>query len=102
MVIIYRLGYYRRATMSRCVPMDSRLTRDIVKSTISKNVDELEPMNIASLCLLALEMVVGLIFGISYCARRVCGASQRRRREEANDPHDPRDFFEMQLRLVIW
>ena len=98
MVLIYRLGYYRRATMSRCVPVDSRLTRDFVQSAISKDVDELEPMGIASLCLLGLETVVGLIFGVVYCARRACGASQRRRREEANDPHDPRDLFEMQLR----
>ena len=98
MVLIYRLGYYRKATMSRCVPTDSRLTRDVVKATISKNVDELEPMNIASLCLLALETAVGLIFGIVYCARKACGDTRRRRRGEDDDPHDPRDLFEMQLR----
>ena len=100
MVLIYRLGYYRKATMSRCVPTDSRLTRDIVKASISKNVDELEPMNIASLSLLALEVAVGLVYGIICCARKACADSRRQRRGEANDPHDPRDFFEMQLRWI--
>ena len=98
MVLIYRVGYTRRATMSRCVPVDSRLTRDFMKKAISKNVDELEPMNIASLSLLALEVGVGLVLGISFCARKICGASRRRNRDRADDPNDPRDLFEMRLR----
>ena len=101
MVLIYRLGYYRRATMSRCIPADSRLTRDLMQNAISKNVDELEPMNIASLCLLAFETLVGLVVGVIYCLRRSCVATPRGRRAEADDLHDPRDFFEMQLRLVF-
>ena len=98
MVLIYRVGFVHRATMSRCVPVDSRLTRDFMKKAISKNVDELEPMNIASLSLLALEVAVGLVLGISICARKICGASRRRNRDRANDPNDPRDRFEMLLR----
>ena len=100
MVLIYRLGYYRRATMSRCVPVDSRLTRDFLKNAISENVDELEPMNIAQLALLGIEILVGLVFGIVFCVRHCVAAVRGTRPGQAADAHDPRDYYEMRLRYV--
>ena len=80
MIIIFRVPFQSElASFTRCLPLDSRLTRDSLKESIAEDVQQNETYNLTAVTLLAIEffvaMVVGcIVAGKKYCCvRHTCG-----------------------------
>ena len=57
-VILFTVPFYNKASCTRCLPLDSRLTRDLVQETIADEVDGVEESSLAALALVIIDTIV--------------------------------------------
>ena len=73
MLIVFRIPYQTEtASFTRCLPVDSRLTRDALKESIAADVQDNERYNLTAVTLLALEFFIATIVGSSIAAKKYC------------------------------
>ena len=80
-IIVYELPFHSRATCSVCLPLDGRLTRNVLEEEIAEDVDYIEETAFAALGLLVFEIIAVAVYLIAKCAQRL-----RPRFVEANLP----------------
>ena len=73
-LIVYNLPIYNRPSMTRCLPLDSRLTRNSLEETIAADVDSMEEAEYAALTLLASVLVLVISTIVAKCVKRPVSA----------------------------
>ena len=87
MIIVFRVPYQTEtASFTRCLPVDNRLTRDVLKESIVKDISDVagdvadvavdvqqnENYNLAAVSLLATEFFIATLVGIIVAAKKYC------------------------------
>ena len=97
MLVVYKMAYYRTASISRCVPMNADFLRNTVQEIISEDVNQTEEYGIVSVVLIGLELGVGVIFAASYCLRKDSNGETDHHHGCRPAVRDPRDAFQATL-----
>ena len=63
------MPWFNKPSMTRCLPMDSRLVKDHIKAQISSDVDNVEEISGAGLALNVVELFVLLFIVVAACAK---------------------------------
>ena len=63
------MPWFDKPSMTRCLPMDSRLLKDHIKAQISTDVDHVEEISGAGLALNVVELTVLLFIVVAACAK---------------------------------
>ena len=74
-MIVYNLPVYNRPSMTRCLPLDSRLTQNSLEETIAADVDSVEEVEYAALTLLASVLVLVISTLVAKCVKRPVSAT---------------------------
>ena len=69
LVIVFRMPWFQKPSLTKCLPMDSRLVKDHLKSRISEDVDHVEEISGAGLALNVVELLVLLFIVFAACAK---------------------------------
>ena len=100
MLIVFRIPYQTdTASFTRCLPVDSRLTRDALKESIAVDVQDNERYNLTAVTLLSLEFFIATIVGIVVAAKKYCCV-----RHTCGQTHAPgfRGFFSRYISLILF
>ena len=84
-LIVFKMPYFKSASMTRCVPLDSRFVKDHLKVQISDDVDHVEELSGAGLALNAVELGL-LIFIIIAALVKSYSALQQARANHHRSP----------------
>ena len=69
-VLIFTVPYHGKASCTKCLPIDQRLTRDLLEESILEEVDSLEESSIAAIGICIFETVVVLSLLVASCVKR--------------------------------
>ena len=87
MIVVFRVPYQTdTASFTRCLPVDNRLTRDVLKESIVEDISDVaedvaevaedvhqnENYNLAAVSLLATEFFIATLVGIIVAAKKYC------------------------------
>ena len=65
------MPFYNKASCTRCLPLDSRLTRDLVQETIADEVDGVEESSLAALALVIIDTIVVIATLVALLLKRL-------------------------------
>ena len=78
LVIVFRMPWFQKPSLTKCLPMDSRLVKDHLKSRIGEDVDHVEEISGAGLALNVVELLVLLFIVFAACAKSYSAVQRSR------------------------
>ena len=85
LIIVFKMPWFNKPSMTRCLPMDTRLLKDHMKKQISGDVDHVEEISGAGLALNVVELSVLLFIIVAACVKSYT-ALQRSRMSNVSSP----------------
>ena len=70
-VILFTVPFHGKASCTRCLPIDDRLTRNALEESILQEVDGVEESSIAAVGICIFETLVVLSMLVATCVKRV-------------------------------
>ena len=70
MVILFTVPFHGKASCTRCLPIDDRLTRDALGEAVLQEVDGVEESAIAAIGICVFETLVVLSLLVATCVKR--------------------------------
>ena len=83
MVILFTVPFHGKASCTRCLPVDSRLTRNALEESILQEVDSVEESAIVAIGICVFETLVVLSLLVASCVKRF----EKPRLSGAHDTH---------------
>ena len=69
-VILFTVPYHGKASCTKCLPVDERLTRNMLEETILDEIDGVEESSIAAIGICIFETIVVLSLLVATCVKR--------------------------------
>ena len=70
MIVLFTVPYHGKASCTKCLPIDERLTRNLLEESILEEVDSVEESSIAAIAICAFETLVVLSLLVASCMKR--------------------------------
>ena len=69
-IVLFTVPYHGKASCTKCLPIDERLTRNLLEESILEEVDSVEESSIAAIAICAFETLVVLSLLVASCMKR--------------------------------